>query len=91
MIPKIFHQSSKYFTWEERRLGRKAQALMPQWEYHAWKDEDNIALVEQIRPFNIDEYMRFPSGAIKSDVARYLYMYQYGGIYFDTDFLFFCQ
>jgi len=64
---------------------------MPKWDYHAWKDEDNLGLVEQICPRNIDEYVRFSNGAIRSDVARYLYMYQYGGIYFDTDFLFFYQ
>jgi mannosyltransferase OCH1-like enzyme len=62
---------------------------MPEWEYHPWRDEDNLKLVEQICPGDINEYVKFPSGAIKSDVARYLYMYQYGGIYFDTDFRFF--
>lgn len=89
MIPKILHQSSKYFTWEERRLARKAQALMPGWNYHCWRDEDNLRLVEQICPTDIDEFVSFPNGAIRSDVARYLYMYQYGGVYFDTDFCFF--
>jgi hypothetical protein len=89
MIPKIFHQSSKYFTWAERRLARKAQALMPEWTYHAWTDEDNLALVEKIFPGNVQDYVRFPHGGSKVDIARYLYMYQYGGIYFDTDFRFF--
>ena len=89
MIPKIFHQSSKYFTWEERKLARRAQALMPEWAYHAWTDEDNLALVEKFCPAHVEKYMNFPSGGCKVDVARYLYMYQYGGIYFDTDFYFF--
>src|SRR5689334_19356128 len=88
MIPKILHQSSKYFTWEERRLAGKARALMPEWEYHLWTDEDNLALVELIRPNDIKEYLQFPNGAARLDIARYLYMYQYGGIYFDTDFRF---
>jgi mannosyltransferase OCH1-like enzyme len=93
MIPKILHQCkaapNKHFSWEERRLAKKAQELMPEWNYCSWMDEDNIALVEQICPRGINEYLRFPNGAIKADVARYLYMYRYGGIYFDTDFLFF--
>ena len=89
MIPKIFHQSSKYFTWAERRLARRAQALMPEWTYHAWTDEDNLALVEKIFPGNVKDYVRFPHGGSKVDIARYLYMYEYGGIYFDTDFRFF--
>jgi len=90
MIPKILHQSSKYFTWEERKLAGKARALMPEWEYRLWMDEDNLALVEQLRPADVEEYLKFPNGAARLDIARYLYMYQYGGIYFDTDFRF-CQ
>jgi mannosyltransferase OCH1-like enzyme len=62
---------------------------MPDWKYNAWRDEDNLALVRQMRPQDVEEYIKFPSGAIKSDVARYLYMYQFGGVYFDTDFRFF--
>lgn len=89
MIPKILHQSSKYFTWEERRLARRAQALMPQWQYRFWNDDDNLLLVGKIFPKNVDEFGQFPNGAIRSDIARYLYMYQDGGIYFDTDFRFF--
>jgi mannosyltransferase OCH1-like enzyme len=89
MIPKILHQSSKYFTWEERRLARRAQALMPKWTYRAWTDEDNLALVEKICPGHVKEYARLPNGSVRADIARYLYMYQYGGIYFDTDFRFF--
>jgi Glycosyltransferase sugar-binding region containing DXD motif len=62
---------------------------MPEWKYHRWSDEDNLRLVEQICPTYIDGFVKFCNGAIRSDVARYLYMYQYGGIYFDTDFRFF--
>jgi hypothetical protein len=88
MIPKILHQSSKDFTWEERRLAKKAQALMPDWQYRLWTDEDNLVLVEQICPGDVKEYMKLPNGGARVDIARYLYMYKYGGIYFDTDFRF---
>jgi hypothetical protein len=89
MIPKVLHQSSKYFTWEERRFARRAQVLMPEWEYHLWRDEDNLALVQQLCPNYVAEYVQLPNGSIRSDIARYLYMYRFGGIYFDTDFCFF--
>jgi hypothetical protein len=89
MIPKILHQSSKHFTWEERRLATNAQALMPEWRYCPWTDRDNLELVKKLFPHYIDEYRSFPSGAIQADVARYLYMHQCGGVYFDTDFRFF--
>lgn len=62
---------------------------MPGWQYYAWRDEDNQALVRQVCARGIDDYIKLPSGVMKSDVARYLYMYRYGGIYFDTDFRFF--
>jgi hypothetical protein len=61
---------------------------MPEWTYYAWTDEDNLALVDKIFPDNVKDYVNFPHGGSKVDIARYLYMYQYGGIYFDTDFRF---
>jgi mannosyltransferase OCH1-like enzyme len=88
MIPKIFHQSSKNFTWEERRLSRIAQTLMPEWEYRFWTDDDNLALVQRIIPHHVHEYLKLPA-IVRTDISRYLYMYVYGGIYFDTDFRFF--
>ncbi|MCE3253146.1 MAG: hypothetical protein K0Q67_2166 [Cellvibrio sp.] len=41
MIPKILHQCSKSYVWEERQLTRRARALMPDFEYHAWTDASN--------------------------------------------------
>ena len=62
---------------------------MPDWTYRAWTDEDNLALVKKLCPNHVEKYANFPSGGCKVDIARYLYMYQYGGVYFDTDFYFF--
>jgi Glycosyltransferase sugar-binding region containing DXD motif len=61
---------------------------MPEWEYNAWTDQDNVALVQRIFPDYVTEYVKVASGGAKTDIARYLYMYEYGGIYFDTDFRF---
>lgn len=61
---------------------------MPEWRYNAWTDEDNFALVKKIFPKYAERYLQIVNGASKTDIARYLYMYQYGGIYFDTDFCF---
>jgi len=62
---------------------------MPDWMYHRWTDEDNLALIERMFPNYAKEYSEMSNGALKTDIARYLYIYAYGGIYFDTDFLFF--
>lgn len=49
-------------------------------------DEENLALVERLRPGNVREYLKFPTSASRFYIARYLYMYQYSGTYLDTDF-----
>ncbi len=89
MIPKILHQCSKSYVWEERQLTRRARALMPDFEYHAWTDETNLQLVQEKAPQFLQDYLRIPVGVIQVDIARCLYLYVYGGIYFDTDYVFY--
>lgn len=89
MIPKILHQCSKSYVWEERRLARRARELMPDFEYHAWTDESNLQLVKDAAPQFLQDYLSIPAGVIRVDIARCLYMYVYGGIYFDTDYVFY--
>jgi mannosyltransferase OCH1-like enzyme len=62
--------------------------LLPEWRYHAWTEEDNVALVKHLFPNWVNEYINIPSGGNKTDTARYLYMHKYGGFYFDADFRF---
>lgn len=89
MIPKILHQCSKAYVWEERRLAQRAQSLMPNYEYRAWNDDSNLELVKQIIPQHTQAYLDLPAGVIRVDIARCLYMYAFGGIYFDTDYVFY--
>lgn len=62
---------------------------MPDWEHRFWSDRDNLFLIEKALPDCVDDYLKFPDGVIRADVARYLYMYEFGGVYFDTDYRFF--
>lgn len=89
MIPKILHQCSKSYVWEERKLTRRARELMPDFLYHAWTDESNLQLVKENIPQYLDEFSKMPHGVIRVDIARCLYMHVYGGIYFDTDYVFY--
>jgi mannosyltransferase OCH1-like enzyme len=89
MIPKILHQCSKSYVWEERQLARRARELMPDFDYRAWTDESNLQLVQDHAPQFLADYLSIPVGVIRVDIARCLYMYVYGGIYFDTDYVFY--
>lgn len=89
MIPKILHQCSKSYEWEERRFANSAKKLLPDYEYIAWTDDTNIELVKKIIPQHLEAYSKLPHNVARVDVARCLYMYAYGGIYFDTDYVFY--
>ena len=89
MIPKMLHQTARKMSWEERRLAQHARSLMPDWSYRLWDDDDNARIALQVIPEYIDDYNNLPSGVARADIARCLYMYVHGGVYFDTDYRFF--
>jgi len=89
MIPKLLHQTARKMSWEERRLAQHARSLMPDWSYRLWSDKENLGIVMQVMPEYIEEYNSLPSGVARADIARCMYMYVHGGVYFDTDYRFF--
>jgi len=62
---------------------------MPDWQYRLWSDEDNVELVKRVLPEHVEDFANLPANVARTDVARCLYMYVHGGIYFDTDYRFF--
>jgi mannosyltransferase OCH1-like enzyme len=83
-IPKIIHQiwlgskiPAKYNritnTWKEKN---------PDWEYKLWTDDD----VSKINLVNNKIYNLSNNYGIKSDILRTEILYQFGGLYVDTDF-----
>lgn len=89
MIPKIIHQTSKSLSWEEKYLTSKSKRLMPDYDFKMWSDEDNHNLVKKYFPQYVGDYENLWHGVIRADIARCLYLYEYGGIYCDTDYKFF--
>jgi|GEM_PF-567542 len=89
MIPKILHQCSKSYEWEERKFAESAKKLLPDYEYKAWDDDSNLDFIKNTIPQYFDAYNRLPHNVARVDVARCLYLYVYGGIYFDTDYVFY--
>jgi inositol phosphorylceramide mannosyltransferase catalytic subunit len=83
-IPKIIHQiwlgsplPSKYVelqnTWKK---------FHPDWEYRLWTDAES----EKLTMVHRDMYDNAVNVGVKSDILRYEILYQFGGLYVDTDF-----
>jgi mannosyltransferase OCH1-like enzyme len=88
MIPKIIHQTAptKNLSWEEQRMTSRMKAILRGWEYAFWDDLDNDRLVAQSFPQFIERYRQIERGVVRADLARSMYLYVYGGFYFDTDY-----
>ena len=83
-IPKKIHQ-----IWLGSKLPKKYSKWCdswkrhnPEWEYKLWTDKDINLL--QLKNRKLFDYTQ--NKGLKSDLARYEILYQFGGIYIDTDF-----
>jgi mannosyltransferase OCH1-like enzyme len=56
------------------------------WAYHIWDDVDNSRIIGEHFPHYAAQYEAIPFGVAKADIARYVYMYAFGGVYMDTDY-----
>ena len=88
-FPHIIHQS-----WKDGSLPPNFQnwsqswsRLHPSYEYKLWTDRDNHDLVAQHFPSFLPIYEGLDHKIKRADVVRFLYMYHYGGVYADLDFL----
>jgi len=88
MIPKIVHHTTKSGQLDiyEQRLLAKNKKTLKGWEFNIWSDEDNRMLVQRDFSEFLNVYDSISKGVAKSDIARCMYMYSIGGIYFDTDY-----
>ena len=89
-LTKIIHQSWKdrdipFHIYKENWID-SWKNLNPEWEYKLWTDEDNLNLVKDHYPEFLELYTSYEKGVDKADIARFLYMHKYGGIYVDLDF-----
>ena len=51
----------------------------PGWEYRLWTDTENRELVWEHYPWLLDLYDGLPENIMRADMARILYMHQFGG------------
>ncbi|MAF36196.1 hypothetical protein CL622_03705 [archaeon] len=57
----------------------------PDWNYTFWTDDDIIQLIERKYSWFLDVYNNYEYDVNRSDAARYLILYEYGGVYCDID------
>jgi len=87
-IPHIVHQTWRSSSTIPRGLASRCVAswrrLQPRWQYAFHSDDDNHRLVRERYPWLQGAYSRF-SPIQRADLARYLYMHAFGGVYADLD------
>ena len=83
-IPRIIHQiwlgsrfPNKYLVWQ-----KTWKDIHPDWEYYLWTDNN----IESLKLINKQAFCQSKNLGTKSDILRYEILYQYGGLYVDTDF-----
>lgn len=86
-ITRIIHQS-----WMTQRLpplfkfGAKSwTTCYPHWKFILWTDQLNRDLVVKRFPWFLKRYDSFPHHIERADAARYMYMFEFGGLYVDLD------
>lgn len=87
MITKVIHRVSKSdkLPWEERRLIKEAERILPNWSQKLWPESGRKA-IELYTPEYLGMYDELPFGVMKADIARYALMHGEGGVYCDTDY-----
>jgi len=84
-IPKVIHQihlGSKPLSNQELKWQKTWKDHNPDWEFIFWDDEalKSIDIINKKYLDDCDNY------SMKSDILRFDILYQFGGLYIDTDF-----
>jgi mannosyltransferase OCH1-like enzyme len=90
VIPRIIHQIWLGYTSAEPppdfdRAATSWQETNPDWEYRLWSGTDVEALIASARPDLLPYYRGLPYWVQKADAARYLILFELGGVYADLD------
>lgn len=84
MIPKVFHQvwlgdevlPDNFIKWREKLL-----YLNKDWSILIWNDKN----IKKLKYYKDDLFQRLQNYSEKSDYIRYLCVYEFWGVYLDTD------
>ena len=88
-IPKILHQTWKTNDLPEnfKKWSTECIKIHENWEYKMWTDEDNREFIKVEYPWFLNIYDTYDKNIKRVDAVRYFYLYHYGGVYIDMDFL----
>jgi mannosyltransferase OCH1-like enzyme len=89
-IPKIIHltyKSKKEILPEWKDVIPSWKKTNPTWEIKFWSDKDNEELVKNEFPWFYETYKNFRYNIQRADAVRCCYLYKYGGLYIDMDYL----
>ena len=86
-IPRIIHQSYKTANLPARwaDVPQAWRTTHPNWEYRFWSDKENRELVRTSFPWLLETYDGYKYPIQRADVARYLVIATFGGVYADLD------
>ena len=87
---KIIHQTNKTSSipLELQHYVESVKKYHKDWNYMLWNDKDNDKLIKEEYSFIWDNYQSC-IGIQKADIARYCILHKFGGLYVDTDMLFY--
>lgn len=89
-VPRIIHQmagpnaSAWPVLWRACQSSWKSQ--FRDFQYHLWHDAEIYEFVRSTFPQFWPTFLAYPHNISRIDLARYLLLYEYGGIYADMDF-----
>ena len=89
MIPKNIFQTWKTShvpdKWKEAQMS--VIEKNPDYIYKLFTDDDNINIVTHYFPDFLETYTQLKQNIQRADAIRYMYMYIWGGIYLDLDYV----
>ena len=91
-IPKIIHQTapadeSKWpLTWHKCQDSWKRHFPEPEYRHIMWHDEDLDLFVKKNYGWFYPIYINYDKKIKRIDIARYMILHKYGGIYADMDY-----
>jgi mannosyltransferase OCH1-like enzyme len=89
-IPKIIHlsyKSKEEIIPEWKDVLSAWKKTNPTWEIKFWSDKDNEELVLSEFPWFYKTYKNFKYNIQRADAVRCCYLFKYGGLYIDMDYL----
>lgn len=88
-IPKIIHQTWKTNTLPDnfKRWSTECKKIHDDWDHFLWSDDDNRNFIAQEYPNFLPIYDSYDVNIKRVDAVRYFYLYHFGGVYMDLDFV----